>query len=260
MRQGKTIVGVIITIFVMLIIFVGIGFAGIKLGVLTIDFSKISLGEKTTEEVKPEETTVEIYSKEYNVDDYVETSKDEETGLKTVSFKKINEELTTLFAENQEKFKELDIKTGNKKTNIIRTNAEKGVLSVYEKDTVKNVDGVVSENSYSVNINIETNKLVKNAELIELYDKKVDNISKTLVNKFVEVAAEEKFEGDITADRIKENSSKYTALVKENIEKLVMYTRKDKIYVDINPSKFAELLGIKLSDASKLVEITSVVL
>ena len=62
-----------------------------------------------------------------------------------------------------------------------------------------------------------------------LYDKKIDSVTKTLVNKFAEATAEEKFEGDVTASSIKENSSKYTAIVKENIEKLVMYTRKDKL-------------------------------
>lgn len=261
MRQGKVIVGVIVTIVIMLILFGGIVFAGIKLGVITIDLSKLNLGTKEKEEVaKEEETTVDIYSKEYNAEDYVETSKDEDSGLKTVNFKKIDESLVSEFTSNQEKFKELEISAGNKKSNVIRTNADKAILSVYEKDTVKNVDGVVSDNSYVVNINVETNELAKNADIIDLYDKKIDSVTKTLVNKFVEVAAEEKFEGDITANSIKEDTSKYTDLVKENIEKLVMYTRKDKLYVDINPVKFAEILGLKIASSSKLVEITSVVL
>lgn len=261
MRQGKAIVGVILTIVIMLILFGGIVFAGIKLGVITIDLSKLNLGTKEKEEVaKEEETTVDIYSKEYNAEDYVETSKDENSGLKTVNFKKIDESLVSEFTSNQEKFKELEISAGNKKSNVIRTNADKAILSVYEKDTVKNVDGVVSDNSYVVNINVETNEITKNTDLIELYDKKVDNISKTLVNKFIEVAAEEKFEGDTTVNSIKEDTSKYTDLVKENIEKLVMYTRKDKLYVDMNPVKFAEILGLKLASSSKSVEITSVAL
>lgn len=261
MRQGKAVVGVIITIVIMLILFGGIGIAGIKLGVITLDLSKLNFGAKEKEEVvKEEETTVDIYSKEYNVEDYVETSKDEESGLKTVNFKKIDESLISEFTSNQEKFKELEISAGNKKSNVVRTNVDKGILSVYEKDTVKNVDGVVSDNSYSVNINVVTNEIAKNTDLIDLYDKKVDNISKTLVNKFAEATTEEKFEGDVTASSIKENSSKYTAIVKENVEKLVMYTRKDKLYVDMNPVKFAEILGLKLASDSKLAEITSVAL
>ena len=111
-----------------------------------------------------------------------------------------------------------------------------------------------------VNINVETSELAKNVDIMDLYDKKIDSVTKTLVNKFAEATAEEKFEGDVTASSIKENSSKYAAIVKENIEKLVMYTRKDKLYVDMNPVKFAEILGLKLASSSKLAEITSVAL
>lgn len=259
MRQGKGIVGIIITIFVMIILFGGIVFAGIKLGVIKIDLSALKFAKEETEEAKPEET-VDIYSKEYNADDYVEITKDEESGLKAVNFKKIDDSLISDFTSNQEKFKELDVASGNKKTNVIRTNADKAILSVYEKDTVKNVDGIVSENSYVININVETSELAKNVDIMDLYDKKIDSVTKTLVNKFAEATAEEKFEGDVTASSIKENSSKYTAIVKENIEKLVMYTRKDKLYVDMNPVKFAEILGLKLASSSKLAEITSVAL
>lgn len=261
MKKGKTLLAVIITIVIMLLVFAGIVFAGIKLGVLKIDMSALNFGQENKVEEKAEEN-IDIYSKEYNVDDYVTVAKDEESGLKLVTFKGINSDVLNKFLELQNKFKDSTVESGNKKTNVVRNNADKGVLSVYTKENVKKGEEIVSEVSYAVNVNIEDESEVKNSELIKLYGTSVENISKSIINKFVEVAADVTYTDSLStvvkASDIKANSSKYIDVIKNNVDKLVIYTRKDKLYVDLNSSQLMELLGLKSTDNTKYIEITSI--
>lgn len=260
MKKGKAVIAVIITILVMAIIFAGLVFAGIKLGVLKIDMNALNFGKENTEEEVKEEN-VDIYSKEYNIDDYVSVSKDEESGLKLATFKNIKSDLLDKFIELQAKFKDYTIEDANKKTNTLRTNADKGVLSIYTKETVKKADSVIKETSYAVNVNIENGEEVTNAKLIELYGVNVDSISKAVINKFVEISGDVVYTDtanvQVSLSDIKANSGKYSEIIKSNIDKLVIYTRKDKLYVDVNQSAIAELLGLT-SSTTKVVEITSV--
>lgn len=261
MKKGKSLLAVIITIIIMLLVFVGLVFAGIKLGVLKIDMSILSFGKEEKQEENPVEE-VDIYSKEYNVDDYVSVTKDEESGLKLVSFKKVENNTLEKFKELQESFKSKEVNSANKKTNTVRTNANRGVLSVYTKETVKNAESILSETSYAVNVNVESNKEVKNSELIALYDSSEDAISKAVINKFLELSTDIVFtdsaNAQVKSSDIKTDSTKYISVIKENIENLVIYIRKDKLYVDVNPTKLMEILGLKVVDTTKLVEITSV--
>lgn len=261
MKKGKALLAVIITIVIMLLVFAGIVFAGIKLGVLKIDMSALNFGQENKEEEK-EEKNVDIYSKEYNVDDYVTVAKDEDSGLKIVTFKVINSEVLNKFVELQNKFKDSTVESGNKKTNVVRNNADKGVLSVYTKETVKKGENVVSEESYAVNVNIENESEVKNNDLIELYGTSIESVSKSIINKFVEISADVTYTDSsntvVKASDIKSNSSKYIESIKDNVDKLVIYTRKDKLYVDVNRSQLMELLGLKSTDNTKVIEITSI--
>ena len=51
---------------------------------------------------------------------------------------------------------------------------------------------------------------------------------------------------------------KYTEIIKNNIENLVIYSRKDKVYVDVNPISLLKILGLSTSNSSKVVDVTSV--
>lgn len=261
MKRGKALLAVIITIVIMLLVFAGIVFAGIKLGVLKIDMSALNFGQENKVEEKEEEN-VDIYSKEYNVDDYVTVAKDEDSGLKLVTFKGINSEVLNKFVELQNKFKDSTVESGNKKTNVVRNNADKGVLSVYTKETVKKGEEIVSEVSYAVNVNIEDESEVKNSDLIKLYGTSIENISKAIVNKFTEISADVTYTDSsstiVKPSDIKANSSKYIDVLKDNVDKLVIYTRKEKLYVDVNSSQLMELLGLKATDNTKIIEITSI--
>lgn len=261
MKKGKALLAIIITIVIMLLVFAGIVFAGIKLGVLKIDMSALNFGQENKVEEKAEEN-VDIYSKEYNVDDYVTVAKDEESGLKLVTFKGINSDVLNKFLELQNKFKDSTVESGNKKTNVVRNNADKGVLSVYTKETVKKGEEIVSEVSYAVNVNIEDESEVKNSELIKLYGTSIENISKAIVTKFTEISADVTYTDSssavVKASDIKANSSKYIDVLKDNVEKLVIYTRKEKLYVDVNSSQLMDLLGLKATDNTKIIEITSI--
>lgn len=261
MKKGKALLAIIITIVIMLLVFAGIVFAGIKLGVLKIDMSALNFGQENKVEEKAEEN-VDIYSKEYNVDDYVTVAKDEESGLKLVTFKGINSDVLNKFLELQNKFKDSTVESGNKKTNVVRNNADKGVLSVYTKETVKKGEEIVSEVSYAVNVNIEDESEVKNSELIKLYGTSIENISKAIVTKFTEISADVTYTDSssavVKASDIKANSSKYIDVLKDNVDKLVIYTRKEKLYVDVNSSQLMDLLGLKATDNTKVIEITSI--
>lgn len=261
MKKGKALLAIIITIVIMLLVFAGIVFAGIKLGVLKIDMSALNFGQENKVEEKAEEN-VDIYSKEYNVDDYVTVAKDEESGLKLVTFKGTNSDVLNKFLELQNKFKDSTVESGNKKTNVVRNNADKGVLSVYTKETVKKGEEIVSEVSYAVNVNIEDESEVKNSELIKLYGTSIENISKAIVTKFTEISADVTYTDSssavVKASDIKANSSKYIDVLKGNVDKLVIYTRKEKLYVDVNSSQLMDLLGLKATDNTKVIEITSI--
>ncbi len=263
MKKGKGLVGIIITIVIMILIFAGLVFAGIKIGFLKIDMNALKFGKQDVkEEESTQEENVDIYSKQYNVDEYATISKDEETGLRLVTFKKIESDLLDNFKSLQNDFKDTKVEEGNKKSNIARTNIDKAVFSVYSKDTVKKGEEIVSEDSYAVNINVESNLEVKNTDLIELYQKKVDDVSKDILNKFCEIVADASFVDEtntqIKATDIKAKSSEYTKIINENIDKVVIYTRKDKVYADVNVSKLIELFGLKTSDSKTFAEITSI--
>ena len=62
----------------------------------------------------------------------------------------------------------------------------------------------------------------------------------------------------VNASDIKNNTSKYTEIIKNNIENLVIYSRKDKVYVDVNPISLLKILGLNTSNSSKIVDVTSV--
>lgn len=260
MKKGNSLIAVIVTVLVMLLIIGGLGFAGVKLGVIKFDFNALKFSKPKVEEENKE--NVDIYSKEYNVDDYVSVAKDDESGLKLVTFKNVESDTTAKFSSKQDEFKTLKVESGNKKTNIVRTNAQKGILSVYTKETVKKADTVISENSYAVNVNIETKENVKNSEVLDLYEVKVDNVCKAVVNKLVEVSADLTYTDStgaiVNASDIKNNTSKYTEIIKNNIENLVIYSRKDKVYVDVNPISLLKILGLNTSNSSKIVDVTSV--
>lgn len=261
MKKGKALLAVIITIVIMLLVFAGIVFMGIKFGVLKIDMSVLSFGQENKEEEKEEEN-VDIYSKEYNVDDYVTVSKDEDSGLKLVTFKVINSDVLNKFIELQNKFKDSIVEDGSRKTNVVRNNADRGVLSVYTKETIKKGENLVSESSYSVNVNIEDKSEIKNNDLIELYGTSIESVSKYIINKFVEISDDvtyTDFSGIVVkASDIKANPNKYVDLLKDNVNKLVIYTRKDKLYVDVNSLQLMELLELKTTDSTKDIEITSI--
>ena len=112
MKKGNALVAVIVTIVVMLLIVGGIGFAGVKLGVIKFDMGALNFGQK--EEEKKDE--VDIYSKEYNVDDYVSVAKDDTSGVKLVTFKNNDSDDITKFTDKQIEFTKLKIDSGNKKT------------------------------------------------------------------------------------------------------------------------------------------------
>lgn len=261
MKKGKALLAVIITIIIMMLVFAGIVFAGIKLGVLKIDMSALNFGQESKVEEKAEEN-VDIYSKEYNVDDYVTVAKDEDSGLKLVTFKGINSDVLNKFVELQNKFKDITVESGNKKTNVVRNNADKGILSVYTKETVKKGEEIVSEVSYAVNVNIEDESEVKNSDLIKLYGTSIENISKAIVTKFAEISTDVTYTDSsstvVKASDIKANSSKYIDVLKDNVDKLVIYTRKEKLYVDVNSSQLIDILGLKVTDNTKVIGITSI--
>ena len=103
---------------------------------------------------------------------------------------------------------------------------------------------------------------VKNSEVLDLYEVKVDNVCKAVVNKLVEVSADLTYTDStgaiVNASDIKNNTSKYTEIIKNNIENLVIYSRKDKVYVDVNPISLLKILGLNTSNSSKIVDVTSV--
>lgn len=259
MKKGNAFVAIIVTIVVMLLIVGGIGFAGVKLGVIKFDMGALNNFGQKEEEKKDE---VDIYSKEYNVDDYVSVAKDDTSGVKLVTFKKNDSDDITKFTDKQIEFTKLKIDGGNKKTNVVRTNAEKGILSVYTKETVKKSDTIISESSYSINLSIESNEKIKNEDVFNIYNVKIDNVTKAVINKFAEESVDITYTDStgskVKAADIKNNSSKYAEILKSNIEDLVVYTKKDKVYIDVNPAKLLKMFGLETQDTSKIVNITSV--
>ena len=97
---------------------------------------------------------------------------------------------------------------------------------------------------------------------MDLYEVKVDNVCKAVVNKLVEVSADLTYTDStgaiVNASDIKNNTSKYTEIIKNNNENLVIYSRKDKVYVDVNPISLLKILGLNTSNSSKIVDVTSV--
>lgn len=264
MRKGNGAIGIIVTIVIMLIIFSALVFAAIRIGLIKIDMNALSFNKPKQESNSDTQEQVDIYSKDYNVDDYVSVSKDEQSGLKLVEFKNIKSDDLEDFKTAQQTFKEQKLDSGNKRTNTVRTNADKGILSVYTKETIKKSEDIVKEISYAVNVNIQTGNKVTNLELLDLYDLKIDNLTKMIINKFIENSADLTYinintQAKISASDIKTNISKYTETIKENIEKLTLYTRKDKVYCDIDNEKILELLGLKLENSNTAFkEISSI--
>lgn len=258
MKKGKSTVSVIVTILIMIIVFSALIFTGIKIGFLKLDMSVLPFIKSNDKEEKQEEQ-VDIYSEEYNVDDYVIVTKDEESGLKLVEFKNVKSDKLDDFVKSQEDFKDKVVEKDNKKTNTIRTNVNKAILSVYSKETIKKSEDVLDESSYAANVNIKTNVPATNSQMIELYNIKEDALVKTVLNKLIENVSGVTLVDTNTQDTVKasdmnNNISKYTTIVKENIEKLTIYTRKDKLYCDVNNEELLTLLGLKLNTTNSAIK------
>ena len=196
----------------------------------------------------------EIPGKAYNIDNYVEISAfDGKESITEVTFKNLPLGTTVIFMENHEAF--LYPQTYGEEvthSNTVVCGISNHILSVY---TLEEVDWhtEIGYKYYSVNINLDNQKIVTNGELIEMYDLDIDDVYEKLLRNLVSTVEIDSFllavNGDVTAPKISisdfaKNIPDYAEMLNNRYDVFTLYIENNKVRLTYNQDEILNLLGM----------------
>ncbi len=206
-------------------------------------------------------------SKKFNVNDYVTVTESKHDLGHTVSkieFKNLSTELTNDFYSKHNEFInsfnnnnfEEDDETGNSEfSNIVYTSIDnKNILSICTKESATYKNSLFDKyDCYTLNINLDTQKIVTNKELLEMYQINSSDLFKKILRDIVVNVKLDKFllssVGDITADTItlndfSKNIQSYASTLSNNYDIFSLYTLDNELYAVYNQSNILSYLEI----------------
>ncbi len=199
----------------------------------------------------------------YNIDDYVVISDFElnqncptctiHNKVKKIEFKNLPLRLTTEFISKQQDF--LNQITTIESFSEVFYEINKSILSVYKKDQRINEYFMHGGeyNYYSLNINLETLKIVNNSELLAIYDIDPTEMYKKILTQIANTVSTNHFllstTGIITAEKIsidefKKNIPTYAEYINNRFDVLTLYIQNNKIYAVYKQNQILRILGM----------------
>ncbi len=208
-------------------------------------------------------TDIKDNSKKFDVNDYVTVTEFEyEEGhkLKKIEFKNLPSELTNSFSSKHTKFinsfndynsEEYD----SYLVNVVSTSIDKNnILSIYTKESIIGPNSLLSSyDSYTLNINLNTQKIVTNKELLEMYQVNSSDLFDKILSDIVVNVELDKFllstTGYIDADTItlndfSKNIPSYATTLSNNYDIFSLYTLDNSLYVVYTQSNILSHLGM----------------
>ena len=230
--------------------------------------NKNTVSSNDNSSVAKDETNVENNveneqnSKNYNVTDYISVT-DFEFNKKCVScgtygtvkkieFKTLPLRTITEFNSKHREFIYPSAFETAKLSNEITYEIDKNILSVYTKESKSDAMGT-QYNYYSVNVNLNNNKIVTNQELLKIYNINSSDMFEKILNNISNTVTTDKFllstDGDVTAetltiDKFKENIKSYASYIDNRYDVMTLYLKDNKLTVVYNQSKILSILGM----------------
>ncbi len=263
MKKGKTL-----KIILIIIIFVIIVGAGISIYLVKSEENKTTENNLTTtnssnstEVTKESVDATKEVAKTYKIEDYVKIEdKTIETTpvskVKYVTLTNIPEGIISEFNKSQTEF--ISPAAANLKifkyTNEISSEIKDNILSIYVVETSTPNEGLGPQyNSYSLNIDLATNKLIFNEEMLNTL--KVDNkeMFKKILTSISENVTADSFlmstTGDITAEKIsvsdfKNKISTYVETLSNRIDIVNLYIKDGKLNASFTQNVVLNALGM----------------
>ena len=201
-------------------------------------------------------------SKTYNISDYVSVTDYEfnknciDCGtygtVKKVEFKSLPLGTINEFESKHNEFINPTVLETAKLSNEVNYEINKNILSVYTKET-KSYDYETQYDYYSLNVNLNNNKIITNQELLNLYNiKSTDVFTKILTNISNTIKTDKLLLstiGDVTAetitiDKFKDNIIEYASSIDNRYDIVTLYIKDNKLIAVYNQYKILYNLGM----------------
>lgn len=206
---------------------------------------------------------IKITNNNYNANDYVEVKNYdvsrfvnvENWKVKEITFKNLPLGTTIEFLR---KHKDYIIPAANNNyvapTNTVIYGTYNNVLSVYTKEEVKG--GLVDIiNNYSLNVNLDNNKIITNEELLKMYNLNINSVYEKILNNLATTVKVDEFsldvDGSLTAKTIsltdfKRNISDYSKTLNNRFNIFTLYVKDNKVNCVYSQGTILELLGMSV--------------
>ena len=139
-----------------------------------------------------------------------------------------------------------------KLSNEIIYEVDKNILSVYTKES-KLYERGTQYNYYSLNVDLNNNKIITNQELLKIYNINLSNTFEKILNNISNTVTTEQFllstDGDInaetiTVDKFKENIKIYATYIDNRYDIITLYLKDNKLIVVYDQAKILSVLGM----------------
>jgi len=201
-------------------------------------------------------------SKKYNVNDYISVTDFEfnknciDCGtygtVKKAEFKTLPLRTITEFNSKHSEFIYPTAFETAKLSNEIIYEVDKNILSVYTKES-KSYELGNQYNYYSLNVDLNNNKIITNQELLKIYNINLSNTFEKILNNISNTVTTEQFllstDGDVTAetitiDKFKENIKTYATYIDNRYDIITLYLKDNKVIAVYDQSKILSVLGM----------------
>ena len=218
--------------------------------------------ENLTEQKEDKVSSKQENSKEYNITDYISVIDFEfnknciDCGtygvVKKIEFKTLPLRTITEFNSKHGEFIYPSAFETAKLSNEVTYEIDKNILSVYTKES-KLYEMGTQYNYYSLNVNLNNNKIVTNQELLKIYNVNSSDMYEKILNNISNTVTTDKFllstDGDVTAetltiDKFKENIKLYTSYINNRYDVMTLYIKDNKLTAVYDQSKILSILGM----------------
>ncbi len=248
------------------------------LGVLVLSLSGYIVYDKL---LSKNVGTISKKTSNYNIDDYI-TVKDfnyytnVDGQVKKLEFKNLPATLTSEFYNKHSEFtNKMSGSAEYSNTNLsneIFYDISGNVLSVYELDESYLIEYPYGEEQgpmdyttydfYSININLDEQKIITNQELLEMYKINPSDVFEKILNDIADlhkddgllIPTESQAFDNMSSKEFKKNINKYIKQINNRFDKIVLYVRNNNVYVAYDEEDIVRLIGLEAQTRYAAVE------
>lgn len=250
-----------------------IGF--IILGVLVLGLSSYIVYDKL---ISKDSGHVNKSTKNYKIDDYIivnnynfhgASSVGQAGTVKKIEFKNLPTTLTSEFYDKHYTFTStmsVSSSAGEKErklSNKIFYDISGNILSVYELDKSDLIEypyeryddpqAYTTYDFYSVNINLDDQKLITNQELLEMYKINPSDVFEKILNDIADfhkddgllIPTDSQAFDTMSSKEFKKNIKTYIKQINNRFDKIVLYVKNNNVYVAYDEEDIVDLVGLK---------------